>query len=69
LRGVKIYIPGRDLDLANVAGAMIVSAGVLECQKCSASMGEAKGRDGTLRVGLTGANRPFHLDIKVETDA
>ncbi len=69
LRGVKIYIPGRDLDLANVAGAMIVSAGVLECKKCSATLGKAKGRDGMLRVGLTGANRPFHLDIMVETEA
>ena len=69
LRGVKIFIPGRDLDLINVAGAMIVSAGVLECKKCSANLGKAKGRDGTLRVGLSGANRPFHLDIKVETEA
>ncbi|MGZ8484443.1 MAG: hypothetical protein ACXWZQ_11115 [Candidatus Binatia bacterium] len=69
LRDVKIYIPGRDLALANVTGAMIVSAGVLECKKCSATLGKAKGRDGMLRVGLTGANRPFHLDIMVETEA
>ncbi len=69
LRGVKIFVPGPDLDLENVAGSMLIAAGVLECKKCAATLGKAKGRDGTLRVGLAGANGPFHLDIMVETDA
>jgi hypothetical protein len=69
LRGVKIFVPGAALDLADVAGSMKISAGVIECLKCSATLGKAKGRDGTLRVGLAGAGAPFHLDIMVDADA
>jgi hypothetical protein len=69
LRGVKIFVPGPDLDIENVAGSLLISAGVLECKKCAATLGKAKGRDGALRVGLTGPDGPFHLDIMVETDA
>jgi AsmA-like protein len=69
LRGLKIVVPGPDLDLENVAGSLLISAGVLECNQCSATLGKAKGRDGALRMGLTGPSRPFHLDIMVESDA
>ena len=69
LRGVKIFVPGPDLDLANVAGSMMISAGVLECKRCSATLGKTKGWDGALRVGLAGKSAPFHLDIMVETEA
>ena len=69
MRGVKMFVPGADLDLANVAGSVMISAGVLECKKCSATLGKAKGRDGALRVGLAGGGAPFHLDIMVDADA
>ena len=69
LRGVKIFVPGPDLDLENVNGSVLISAGILECKECSTTLGKAKGRDGALRVGLAGPSGPFHLDIMVETDA
>jgi hypothetical protein len=69
LRGGKIFVPGPDLDFENVAGSLLISAGVLECKNCAASLGKAKGRDATLRIGLAGPNRPFHLDIMVASNA
>ena len=33
LRGVKIFVPGPDLDLENVSGSVLISAGVLECKE------------------------------------
>ena len=69
VRGGKIFVPGPDLDLENVNGAVLISAGVLECTKCSATLEKAKGRDGALRVGLANPSGPFHLDIRVDTDA
>jgi hypothetical protein len=69
LRGGKILVPESDLDLENVNGAVSISAGVLECTKCSATLEKARGRDGALRVGLANPRGPFHLDIRVDTDA
>jgi hypothetical protein len=69
LHGARMFVPGPALDLENVAGSLLLSAGVLECKQCSATLGKAKGWDGALRVGLAGASRPFHLDIMVESDA
>jgi hypothetical protein len=67
LRGVKLFVPGPDLDLENVAGSLLTCR-VVEA-RCSVTLGKAKGRAGAVRVGLTGPSRPFHLDIMVETDA
>ena len=69
LRGVRLLVPGPDLDLENVNGAVSISAGVLQCTKCSATLEKARGRDGALRVGLANPRGPFHLDIRVDTDA
>ena len=69
MRGVKMFVPGPDLDLANVSGSVLISAGVLECRSCSATLGKTKGRDGALRVGLAGGGAPFHMDIMVDADA
>lgn len=69
LRSVKIFVPGPDLDLENISGSLLISAGILQCKECSATLGKAKGRDGALRVGLAGPRGPFHLDIIVESDA
>ena len=69
LRGGKIFVPGPYLELENVSGAVLISAGVLECKKCSATLEKARGRDGALRVGLAGPSGPFHLDILVESSA
>jgi hypothetical protein len=65
----KVFVPGPDLDLENVGGSLLISAGVLECRECSVTLGKVKGREGALRVGLVSPNGPFHLDITVETDA
>ena len=67
--GAKILVPGPDLDLENVRGSLSIAAGVLECRKCSATLGKAKARDGALRMDLKSPRGAFHLDIMVEADA
>jgi hypothetical protein len=62
LRDGKIIIPGPNLELQNVNGAVRLSGGILEADGVSAKSGEAKAWNGKLRLGLEGAAAPFHFD-------
>ena len=68
-RDARIFVHGPDLDLENVGGSLLISAGILQCKECYATLGKAKARDGALLVSLAGPTGPFHLDISVESDA
>jgi len=69
MRNGSILVPGPELDLRNVTGSVRISGGVLEAKDLTANLGTTKGSDGKFRLGLEGKNRPFHLDIAVQTGA
>jgi hypothetical protein len=69
VRNGKIVLPGSDLELQNVNGAVRISQGVLEANNVSASHGTMRGRNGVLKLGLDGKTAPFHLDVSVRTKA
>jgi hypothetical protein len=64
----KIVVPGTDLDLEDVKGEVEISKGILKGEKLEARVGNSWGREGTLRLGLTGESAPFHLDMMVQAD-
>jgi hypothetical protein len=69
LRGGKIFVPGFALDLSDVDGAVVMTGGILEARGLRASLGEIKGWDGKLKLGLEGEGAPFELDIAAQADA
>jgi len=69
MRSGKIYLPGPDLELQNVAGSVRIADGVLEANNLSANLGAMRGTSGNLRLGFEGKSAPFHLDIVVQTGA
>jgi hypothetical protein len=71
MRDGRIFVPGPDLDLENVAGSVRISDRILEAKDLAANLGAAKGWDGVLRLrlGLEGKTAPFHLDMSVHTPA
>lgn len=64
----EIFIRQADLDLKNVEGDAVIIGGVLNWDKLAATVGNTRGYRGTLKLGLTGGNTPFHLDIMVNVD-
>lgn len=64
----RLFIPGPDLNLEDVSGSAIIADSVLTGKVLAARSDGATARDGILTLGLTGGNRPFHLDIHMETD-
>ena len=64
----KISIPEIKLDLTEVDGDVLISEGVLQGDGMSASLGEAKGHDGTLKIGLTESNNIFSLEVMLKAD-
>jgi hypothetical protein len=68
ITGGKISIPGPGLDLFDVRGDAVISKAILYGKNCQGRYKRSWGREGTLTVGLEGADAPFHLDIKVEAD-
>jgi hypothetical protein len=68
LRDGKIHIRGPDLDLQEVKGDAVISNGILEGKNLEARLGNSRGSQGELRVGLKGKDAPFHLDIAVDAD-
>jgi hypothetical protein len=67
LRDGRIFIPEPNLDLESVNGAVRFSGGIIEADRISAKLGEAKGWNGKLRLGIEAANAPFHLDVWLST--
>ncbi len=64
----RIRVPGGPLDLREVSGRAVISGGILTGENLSARLGRSRGLGGTLRLGLVGDARPFHLDIGVQAD-
>ncbi len=63
-----LHIPGPDLDLASAAGDVSIAQGILEGRRLSARMGNSRGRDGKLTLGLSGKAPVFRLDAMVHAD-
>lgn len=64
----KIFIPGVNLDLEEVTGDAVISNGILQGRNASARLGNSRGREGTLTLGLEGENAPFHLEVLALAD-
>jgi len=64
----NIFVPDADLDLRDVAGNVVLSGGILSADHAEARTGDSRARDGSLRMGVTGRDRPFRIDARVEAD-
>jgi hypothetical protein len=64
----SIFVPGPDLNLEAVNGDVVISEGILEGKELEARLDNSQGSNGTLKLGLKGADAPFHLDIMVKAD-
>ena len=65
----RVAIPRPALDLQNVTGSMRIAAGILEAKDLAANLGDMRGWDGKLRMGLDGTRGLFHVDIAVQSGA
>jgi len=68
LTGGTITVLGIDLTLANVGGEASLSGGILIGQGLSSRLGNSRLREGTLRLGITGGDAPFHLETLADAD-
>lgn len=64
----EIFIPDVNFDLTDVNGDATISNGILYGKHLVARLGKSRGDGGKLKVGLTGKNKPFHLDILLDAD-
>lgn len=64
----KLFIPKAKLDLTEVYGDVVIVKGILSGKELRAELGNSRGVEGDLRVGLVGKNAPFHLDIRILAD-
>jgi len=64
----KIFIPVARLDLEEVIGDATISKGVLRGKNLRARMGNSRGQNGTIKIGLTQKAIPFGLNIPVQAD-
>ncbi len=63
-----IFIPGVHLDLTDVFGHAIIENGILTAENIRANNGKTQGRQGSLKIGLAGDVKPFHLDMDINAD-
>jgi len=68
LAGSTITVPKIDLTLVEVGGEVSLSGGILTGQRLSARLGNSRVREGTLRMGITGRDAPFHADLPANAD-
>lgn len=64
----KISVPGVELNLVDAAGDVSISQGTLNGKNLEARLGNSRGREGTLKLGLKENDNTFHLDIPVQAD-
>ena len=62
------WIPQADLNLEEITGDIVISRGVLEGERLSTRLGNSKGHRGKLKLGLSGSNAPFYLDMALNAD-
>ena len=63
-----IFVPGIRRDLDRVKGNVIIADGILKGKDLAARLGNSLGKNGSLKIGLSGKNAPFHLDIMIDAD-
>ncbi len=63
-----IFIPTVNLDLTEVYGHAIIENGILTAENIRANYRKTHGRQGSVKIGLVGDVKPFHLDIDVNSD-
>lgn len=64
----RLFIPGVKLDLDGVSGDAVIVEGILEGSRLSAHYRGTHGENGSLRLGLAGADPVFALDITMNAD-
>ncbi|RLC31640.1 MAG: hypothetical protein DRH32_03910, partial [Deltaproteobacteria bacterium] len=64
----SIFVPGIRRDLDKVKGDVVISDGILEGKNLAAQLGNSRGKNGSLKIGLSGGKTPFHLDIMINAD-
>ncbi len=63
-----IFVPGIRRDLDKVKGDVVIAGGILAGKNLAAQLGNSRGKNGNLKIGLSGKNAPFHLDIMIDAD-
>jgi hypothetical protein len=58
----EIFIPEPQFYFKNVKGEFVISRGILKGDHIEAKLDNTELREGKLKIGLKGANVPFHLD-------
>ncbi|MFH7319925.1 AsmA-like C-terminal domain-containing protein [Desulfurivibrio sp. D14AmB] len=62
----EIMVPEVDLHLFNATGSLLIENGILELRQARATLGESRGYDCSLSVGLFKELRQFKLDLALE---
>jgi len=63
-----IYVRSRDLSFHNVTGDAVISKGILEGENIEASLEGNQGSKGNLKIGLSGKDAPFKVNIWLKAD-
>ena len=63
-----ITFPGIGFTLVEVGGEASFSDGILTGRELSARFGNSRVREGTLRMGISGRDAPFHADFPATAD-
>jgi hypothetical protein len=63
-----IHIPAIESDLNGVSGKFVISHGILEGTNLQARLGNSRGKNGKLRLGLIKNAAPFHLQTDLQAD-
>ena len=64
----EILVPGVELTATDVSADVTPSKGMLTADNLTARYGNTRVTDGAMRLGLSGDNPPFHLDIGMQAD-
>lgn len=63
-----IYIPLAEFNIVEANGHALIADGLLKGTNLSGRLGNSKGHDGTLLLGIAGPGGPFNLDIMIDAD-
>ena len=63
-----IFAPEAELLISNVTGDVTIADGILTGTGISGGTAGTSTRNGEIRIGLHGSNRPFHLDLPLDAD-
>ncbi len=63
-----IYIPPAEFNIVEASGHAVIADGILKGTNLSGRLGNSKGYEGTLLLGIDGPGGPFNLDIMIDAD-